>query len=262
MPDTRRPDASMSLLSDLVRTSLDPGYAKAHAQGSPPRSRLLVVVTVLLVGLMLGVAVVKNAREAPQAAHERRALIQQVKDQRHTNDALRRDMTALEADVKKLQGTRLGADDSRALTLAVLGARTGAEEVSGPGIAVVVDDASRWDGHQSQVLDVDLRQLVNGLWQAGAEAIAINGHRLSARTAIRGAGSAITVDYTSLTRPYTVEAIGDPSTMPGRLADTSGGGWWAYLKQNYGLRYDVTTATALTLPADPGLRLNLAGAVR
>ena len=35
---------------------------------------------------------------------------------------------------------------------------------------------------------MDLQILVNGLWESGAEAISVNGHRLSTLTAIRGAG--------------------------------------------------------------------------
>ena len=108
------------------------------------------------------------------------------------------------------------------------------------------------------MIDQDLRQLVNGLWASGAEAIAINGHRISSRTAIRGAGAAITVDYVSLTRPYRVEVIGDRGSLPAVFSRTEGGRWWAYLKQNYGMKYDITTADQLTLPADPTLKLNWA----
>jgi uncharacterized protein YlxW (UPF0749 family) len=123
-------------------------------------------------------------------------------------------------------------------------------------MVVVVDDAPGTNG--ARVTDEDLRQLVNGAWQAGAEGIAINGHRLTARTAIRSAGSAITVDYRSLLRPYRVEAIGDPKRLPARFADTPGGAWWADAKNNYGLEYDVSSSASLTLPADPGLAVTTA----
>jgi uncharacterized protein YlxW (UPF0749 family) len=108
------------------------------------------------------------------------------------------------------------------------------------------------------VLDLDLQVMVNGLWQAGAEAIAINGHRLSTLTAIRGAGDAITVDYRSLTRPYRVEAIGDTRTLQARFAETRGGLWWTELAQNRGLRFEVAGADDLGLPADPGMALRYA----
>ena len=44
---------------------------------------------------------------------------------------------------------------------------------------MVVDDAPGATTDKQQVLDQDLQQLVNGLWLVGAEAISINGHRLT-----------------------------------------------------------------------------------
>jgi uncharacterized protein YlxW (UPF0749 family) len=138
----------------------------------------------------------------------------------------------------------------------VLGATTGAESVSGPGVQVVVDDAAATtsSGGRTQVLDVDLQALVNGLWVAGAEAVAINGHRLTGLSAIRGAGQAITVHNASLTPPYIVDAIGSPDALAARFLDTAGGQTWIDLKANLGLRYALTTKDSLTLPADPAAR--------
>ena len=63
-------------------------------------------------------------------------------------------------------------------------------------------------GDVSRVLDVDLQSVVNGLWAGGAEAVAVNGQRLTALTTIRAAGSAILVDFRPVTSPYEVSAIG------------------------------------------------------
>ena len=50
--------------------------------------------------------------------------------------------------------------------------------VHGPGLRITVSDNP--DGSSDgRVRATDLRLLVNGLWQAGAEAIAINGRRLT-----------------------------------------------------------------------------------
>ena len=108
------------------------------------------------------------------------------------------------------------------------------------------------------MLDLDLQVLANGLWQSGAEAVAVNGHRLSALTAIRGAGDAITVDYRSLNRPYRVEAIGDPRTLPARFAESPAGTWWNDLAQNRKMRYEISDADHLSLDADPGVTLRWA----
>ena len=121
---------------------------------------------------------------------------------------------------------------------------------------VEVDDAPAGGADaRDRVLDIDLQILANGLWQAGAEAIAINGHRLSSLTAIRSAGDAITVDYRSLTRPYRVEAIGNPRTLPARFAETAAGAWWHELATNRQMGYEASTPASLVLPADPGLVL-------
>ena len=70
----------------------------------------------------------------------------------------------------------------------------------------------------------DLALLVNGLWRAGAEAIAINGQRLTARSAIRNSGAAINVNgRPPLSPPYVVTAIGDTKTLQADLLDTSTG---------------------------------------
>jgi len=63
----------------------------------------------------------------------------------------------------------------------------GTVAVKGPGLLIVVDDAANGlrDG-RDRVLDMDLQILIDGLWQAGAEAISVNGHRPSALTATRG----------------------------------------------------------------------------
>jgi uncharacterized protein YlxW (UPF0749 family) len=105
-----------------------------------------------------------------------------------------------------------------------------------------------------RIYDRDLQDIANALWSVGAEAIAINGQRLTTLSAIRKAGSAITVNYDSLSRPYTILAIGDPDTLPARFAETSGGQAWFDLQQQVGIRFAIHPRQSLTLPrATPSL---------
>ena len=103
----------------------------------------------------------------------------------------------------------------------------------------------------------DLQKLVNGLWQVGAEAISINGQRLTAVSPIRDAGSAITVNYRSLRRPYTLSVIGDRQSMEARLLDTAGGQAWRTL-QSIGLQFDTETEDTMVLPAAKAVTLRSA----
>jgi uncharacterized protein YlxW (UPF0749 family) len=112
---------------------------------------------------------------------------------------------------------------------------------------------------------------VNGLWQAGAEAIAINSQqakaygatpeRLTSLSAIRQAGSAITVNFhRSLSPPYVITAIGNRDQLPARFANTQAGSTWFDLHTAFGLRFDMTPEESLTLPAAHHLTLQLAHA--
>ena len=145
--------------------------------------------------------------------------------------------------------------------LQLLALRSGTSAVRGPGVQIVVDDAVNAQSDRNKVLDVDLQKLVNGLWRAGAEAISINGERLTNLSAIRHAGTAITVNFTSLRRHYQVLAIGDPKTLPSRFADTTGGQAWLDLQRQFGLRFTMRTQRSLRLPAaeTPELRFARTG---
>ena len=119
------------------------------------------------------------------------------------------------------------------------------------GVVLVVNDNPR--DANGIIVDQDVRQIVNGLWLAGAEAITINGHRLSARTAIRQAGSAVTVDYRSMTTPYRIEAIGDADALVSGFESNSGGAWLNFLRRNYGVTWTIDRSDALELGVDAGL---------
>lgn len=246
----RRLDASMDLLRTLTEQAVDPEYRSAASRPGTPSPRLRVL-GLGLAACLLTMAAVQTQRTAPDAADERAQLISRVAAAEDGADALKQRVAQVDAEIQKLQpGSVPQASGQQDLA-----AQTGLGAVQGPGIVIQVDDASDITsaGQGAVVTDQDLRQLVNGLWAAGAEAVAVNGHRLTSRTAIRSAGSAITVDYRSLTHPYRVEAIGDPRTLGSDFAASSGGQWWSFLRDNYQLGYEVTTAPRLELAADPGL---------
>ncbi len=97
------------------------------------------------------------------------------------------------------------------------------------------------------------RRLVNGLWEAGAEAISINGQRLTTLSTIRQAGDAITTNSRSLSRPYVVSAVGNQDTLPARFAETSSGQAWLDLQRELGLKLTITPVDSLRLPGRGGL---------
>jgi uncharacterized protein YlxW (UPF0749 family) len=104
----------------------------------------------------------------------------------------------------------------------------------------------------------DLQIVTNGLWQAGAEAISINGQRLTSRSAIRFAGEAILVDFRPLARPYVVSAIGDPGSLRAKFVASSTGSYFTALAANYKLRTEIASSDSLTLPGHPSPALRYA----
>ncbi|MFF0340949.1 DUF881 domain-containing protein [Kribbella sp. NPDC004875] len=264
----RRVDASMSLLNNLMAHPLDEGYAVAartrSTQGDRPlrsRHRVMLVAATVVLGFLLAVAAAQNYRSAPEAEKQRNELVDRINQADSRLTGLRNNQSNLADEVRRLQASGLSNDSTGAALqqkLDDLELQTGAIAVTGPGLKAVIDDAKNADAKEGRLLDVDLQQLVNGLWTSGAEAISVNGHRITSLTAIRGAGSAITVDYSSLTPPYTVLAIGDTATMPARFAQSSGGQWVQYLVSNFDVRSTITTEDSLLVPADATIALRYA----
>jgi small basic protein len=118
----------------------------------------------------------------------------------------------------------------------LVGILAGAVEVHGPGVKLVVNDAKEADqggdgdaretsgfSDTGRVRDRDMQRVVNGLWESGAEAISINGQRLTALSAIRAAGDAILVDNKPLVPPYTVLAVGDGERLSTEFQNSGDG---------------------------------------
>jgi uncharacterized protein YlxW (UPF0749 family) len=89
----------------------------------------------------------------------------------------------------------------------------GLVEVSGPGVKVEVSGS---------ITVLDLHDLINELRNAGAEALALNGQRLVAWSAISTDGSQVTVDGQPIQSPYRLEAIGDPDSLQTALLRPGG----------------------------------------
>ena len=271
---------SMTLLRDLVEDSLDEGYARVAArrasdpgaQGGPGRPGLLLVAGLLAVGLLLATAYTQTRSRAGSAQEARSALITTVQAKERANDATTRRLARLRAVVQRDQQHALaltGAGRTLADRLARLQTSTGVGAVVGPGMVVHIADAgTSGDGadvdprtdqqDDGRVTDRDLQTLVNEVWAAGAEAVAVNGQRLTVLSAIRSAGDAVLVDFRPLTPPYTVRAVGPP-TMRTTFAAGFGGSYLQVLK-GYGITSSVDDAQRIALPASAGVSLRYAEA--
>jgi len=261
----------MSLLIDLSTDALDPGYAAAaarkRASGEPQRPRWsLVGATVVAATLVIVIAAVQTRASAPAAAKSRSALIAAVDRQSATVDKLEKSLAALSAQQAALRDATL-AETSAGSALA---SRIAAEElalgtlpVTGPGLRVTVADAATSSAGtagtgRNRVLDRDLQEVVNALWTAGAEAIAVNGQRLTGQSAIRQAGDAVLVDFRPLVSPYVITAIGPPVDLETGFGASATAARMRGYAQLYGLRFGYARAGRLSLPAATDVTLRFA----
>lgn len=97
--------------------------------------------------------------------------------------------------------------------------------VHGPGIVVVLKDSpKRTSSLMAQsdlgdyiIHDRDVREVVNELYAAGAEAVSINGQRLVAISSIRCVGPVVRVNSTPVAPPFLIKVVGDPATLENAL---------------------------------------------
>ncbi|GAA2723505.1 DUF881 domain-containing protein [Cellulomonas aerilata] len=262
----------MTLINEVMHKPLDPGYAEAaerhRLEGSrraPARQRIAVVVVAVGLGLAVTTAASSLRAPQPEATRARTLLTEQITEQGDRSAALLASNDAVSREIARLRTQALGADDPALLEeLARDELAAGTASVSGPGLRLTLTDAPTAQGDTGEadpdqrVQDVDLQVVTNGLWAAGAEAIAVNGQRLTVLTAIRSAGSAILVDLAPLTGPYVVEAIGDPAAMQTAFARTAAAQHLSTLRNTYEIGSDISAQDRLELPGSSRTRLSAA----
>lgn len=177
-------------------------------------------VTLTLALAALGFLVAAQLRsEGPRIRYttlERSPLVETALGLQATQDALKARILDLNEQIRDVQGSGEGnAALVKSLNDQLEAARIAAGLVAleGPGLVLQLDDSklpipSGATSTDYLVTAQDLRTAVDALWQAGAEAIAINGERLTAVTAISDVGGSVLVNYAYLSPPYQITAIG------------------------------------------------------
>ncbi|MGZ8718917.1 MAG: DUF881 domain-containing protein [Aeromicrobium sp.] len=249
---TRKPTG---LLESIAQTSLDDDYYEFRPRDSARSGGLKTVasgVGIALFASLVTIAVVQNRSDRQVNQVERNTLVSDIRIRKATIDKGEAEVSRLRSEVAKLR-TLSSSTDPEFEDLQVT---TGDVGASGPGIVVVADNSTK-NNTDGDVTDIDLQILVNGLWYAGAEAISINGNRLTTLSSIRRAGQAITVNFRSIGPPYRVIALGNEETLADRLSENSGGQYWAERARTAGLRYDVQNEAQLSVPAAPAKRVTI-----
>lgn len=208
----------------LNQPSSQPGAGEDAARG---RWRAAVPVVCLLAGVLLATTHTVSGGDQIRGADAPR-LVDLVDEAQRAVDrlAVRRDHLAEQIDATHgaSPGPALSAIQSR---IAALGAEAGLDPVHGPGVTVTLTDARRdADGRFPRdaapddlvVHQQDVQAVLNALWSAGAEAVALQDQRMIGTSAPRCVGNTLLLNGRTYSPPYTVTAIGDPAALSAALA--------------------------------------------
>ena len=210
-----------------------------------------------VLGFLVVTSVLTGQVERQKAAPRKAELVSLISDRQSLVDDLDTAVVALRRDVAAAQARANEADtldQAEAAVAAVLAEQAGTVPLRGPGLVVSLSPSDReppspQEAGAYEIHDSDLQLVVNELWAAGAEAVAVNDSRLVATTPIRAAGGTIVVNFRPLSPPYRVSAIGadrlrfETSDIARRFTR------WTEL---FGLGFSVTERAVVSVPGYTG----------
>lgn len=236
-------------------STVDPGR---QARTSTAHGLALLVPAIIL-GFAVVVQWQAHSARLPASTRYSITLAEAARDLQDQQAVLKAQLAELRAQLGAVgeRNARLGGQ-AEAVHRRVneLRRAAGMTPVSGPGLVVTLDDArlpstaSRRSIELGIVHATDLTDVFNTAWKAGAEAISVNGERITAASACVGA--VIQINGTLLSPPFVISIVGAPERLqtvfaaPEELADLKA------RRDAYGLRLAVARADRVDIPAYSG----------
>lgn len=180
-------------------------------------------------------------------------LLRQEREARAALEAKLGDLQRRQAEFERaaMEGRTLTAAMSRELdSLRLL---IGLRAMRGPGVVVRLQDAKTQPPGSTPIVVtyLDLVSVVNELWAAGGEAIAVNNQRVTATTGFGQVGGTVVVNLQRLSGPLTITALGDPATLEGALNIRGG---LVHGLRALGLSINIDRRSDLAVPAYRGVQ--------
>lgn len=213
---------------------------------SPRRTRRVASILAVTIasGLLFSVSSL-NERKHPAATSDLATL---VRTRQAQVSALEDEVSSLDSEVQGFSSPQVDTPDEDTFT-----ARS-TRPVTGPGVQITLSDAPPGQipagatPNDLVIHQQDIDDTMNALWAGGAEAMTVQGVRVTSRTVIRCIGNVILVDGTSFSPPYVIQAIGDPETLRATVtANPRMVNFQVYVTK-YGLGWDLQTKSSLSFP--------------
>lgn len=222
----------------------------------PVGLRLLTLLTCVVAGFMIVTSAI--AGQGGDLRPDRTTdLVALVAEQAERNAALTQRLGELRADVDRL-GRPSGADPELQPRSDAAAAAAGATPVQGPGVTVTLTDApldvqpAGVDEEYLVVHQQDIQAVANALWSGGAEAMTIQGQRVTARTGIKCVGNTVVLHGIPYAPPYVVTAIGDQARLEAALEASGPLATYRQYATMYRLGYAQQRVPSVSMPAYAG----------
>jgi len=218
-----------------------------------PSVQVTLAAALLVLGFLVAAQIAAEGPRVRYSTAERSPLIETALGLQSQQEEFQADILALRQRIAALEAEGAGdADELRLLYAQLEDARiaAGLVALSGPGVAFRLEDGSL--GVDSLVTARDLRVLIQELWFAGAEAIAVNDERIVGTSAILDIGGSILVNSAYLAPPYEIRAIG-PEDLYERMQGSVSFGQYVQARiEPTGITLSVAQPESVDLPAFAG----------
>ena len=206
---------------------------------SIPSWQVTLGVALLALGFLIAAQLAAEGPRVRYTTLERSPLVETTLRLQSQQDELKSRIVSLRTSIQEVE--HQGAGSAAALgdlndRLEEARIAAGLIALTGTGIVLKLEDSTEPvapGGNESDYLAgaADVRTVVGLLWQAGAEAIAINGERVVGATAIIDVGGAVLVNAAYIAGPYQITALG-PKDLFGRLSAAPG--WEEFVRTRRG----------------------------
>ncbi len=225
-----------------------------------PSWQITLGAALLALGFLIAAQLGAEGPRVRYTTQERTPLLETATELQARQDELKSRILELRQSIQGIEGQGTGsADQVRQLNAELEAARiaAGLIALSGSGMVLLLDDSQvpvPPDASEADYLvgSHDIRSVVEELWIAGAEAIAINNERVTTTTAIIDIGSSLLVNSAYLAPPYQVTAIG-PADLYERLSRSTG--FIDFVRSRaeaYGIRLSFAEPETVDMPAFAG----------
>ncbi len=226
-----------------------------------PSWQVTLGASLLALGFLVAAQLQSEPPRVRYTTQERQPLVQTALTLQAQQDQLKAAILSTRARILALEQTSEGsAAQVRTLNDALDAARLSAGLVAlhGPGLVIRLEDSDQPvppGGAASDYLVSarDVRGVVEELWLAGAEAVAVNSERIAVTSAIVDIGQSVLVNSAYLAPPFDVTAIG-PTDLYDRLSHAQGFVDLVRARaQAFGIRLSFAELPDVAVPAYAGV---------